>query len=209
MILFSETIHQELIKSANLLFGTLESAFIWEFCGGAFDKASCQRFRISDTEVNAVNFVGSADTTVIEMCALVDFLLDIVSIETYVETASEHLPNLFKSIIAVLNDKVQDLTTLEVTKALQLAKKLLSKVQPAWNAWDMDPATSATSAEKSPTEVGREATESLSPPSDDNHEELGVDALNTKSFDQVPRGHEVLMKECIESYQEFFVTFLG
>ena len=59
------------------------------------------------------------------MCALVDFLLDIVSIETYVETASEHLPNLFKSIVSVLNDKVQDLTTLEVTKALQLAKKLL------------------------------------------------------------------------------------
>ena len=153
---------QELIKSANLLFGTLESAFIWEFCGGAFDKASCQRFRISDTEVDAVNFVGSQDTTVIEMCALVDFLLDIVSIETYVETASEHLPNLFKSIVSVLNDKVQDLTTLEVTKALQLAKKLLSKVQPAWNAWDMDPTAVATSTEKSrETEMGREATESL------------------------------------------------
>ena len=41
---------QELIKSANLLFGTLESAFIWEFCAKAFEKASCQRFRISDTE---------------------------------------------------------------------------------------------------------------------------------------------------------------
>ena len=48
-------------------------------------------------------FIGSEGTTVIEMCALVDFLLDIVSIETYVETASEHLPNLFKSIINVLN----------------------------------------------------------------------------------------------------------
>ena len=81
-----------------------------------------------------------------------------------------------------------------------------SKVQPAWNAWDVDPV--AATAEKSPTEVGREATESLSPPSDDNHEELGVDALNTKSFDHVPRGHEVLMKECIDIYQEFFVTFL-
>ena len=28
-------------------------------------------------------------------------------------------------------------------------------------------------------------------------------------MDQVPRGHEVLMKECIEIYQEFFVTFLS
>ena len=87
---------------------------------------------------DAVNFVGSEDSTVIEMCALVDFLLDIVSIETYVETASEHLPNLFKSVINVLNVKVKDLTTVEVTKALQLAKKLLTKVQPAWNAWDVD-----------------------------------------------------------------------
>ena len=40
--------------------------------------------------------------------------------------------------------------------------------------------------------------------------DLGVDALHTnKTFDQVPRGHEVLMKECIEIYQEFFVTFLS
>ena len=48
------------------------------------------------------------------MCALVDFLLDIVSIETYVETASEHLPNLFKSIVAVLTNKAKDLTPFEV-----------------------------------------------------------------------------------------------
>ena len=75
----------------------MESAFIWDFCGKSFEKASCQRFRINDNEINPVNDVSSQDTTVIEMCALVDFLLDIVSIETYVETASEHLPNLFKS----------------------------------------------------------------------------------------------------------------
>lgn len=189
---------QELIKSANLLFGTLESAYIWEFCGQTFEKASCQRFRISDTEVNAVNYVGSDDTTVIEMCALVDFLLDVVSIETYVETASEHLPQLFKTIIGVLNAKVQDLTTFEVTKALLLAKKILTKVQPAWNAWDVD---------KSAAEVGKEATESLSPPSDDNMEELGLDVA--KTFDKVPRGHEILMKDCIDAYQEFFVTLLA
>lgn len=192
---------QELIKSANLLFGTLESAYIWEFCGKIFEKASCQRFRISDTEVNAVNYVGSEDTTVIEMCALVDFLLDVVSIETYVETASEHLPNLFKSIIGVLNSKVQDLTTFEVTKALLLAKKILTKVQPAWNAWDVDHPVDKSA------EIGKEATESLSPPSDDNMEELGLDVA--KTFEKVPRGHEVLMKDCIDAYQEFFVTLLA
>ena len=140
------------------------------------------------TEVDAVNFVGSQDTTVIEMCALVDFLLDIVSIETYVETASEHLPNLFKSIVSVLNDKVQDLTTLEVTKALQLAKKLLSKVQPAWNAWDMDPTAAATSTEKSrETEMGREATESL---------RLGFCVLNVLSILSSFLSREKLTQKC-------------
>ena len=104
-----------------MLFGSLESAFIWDFCGKSFEKASCQRFRINDNEINPVNDVSSQDTTVIEMCALVDFLLDIVSIETYVETASEHLPNLFKSIFAVLTNKAKDLTRFEVTQALELA----------------------------------------------------------------------------------------
>ena len=47
----------------------------------------------------------------------------------------------------------------------------------------------------------------MSPPSDDNLEEFGVDVA--KSFEKVPRAHEVLMKDCIESYQEFFVTFLS
>ena len=57
----------------------------------------------------------------IEICALVGFLLDIVSIETYVKTASEHLPNLFKSMVAVLTNKAKDLTRFEVTQALELA----------------------------------------------------------------------------------------
>ena len=152
--------------------------------------------------------MASQDTTVIEMCALVDFLLDVVSIETYVETASEHLPNLFKSIVNVLTSKVRDLTAFEITQALNLAKKLLSKVQPAWNAWDGVEASN---------EVGKEATESLSPPSDvaDNTAaaELGVDVLIVaKSFEnkqEVPRdSHEILMRDCIDAYQDFYVTFL-
>mgnify|MGYP001245568543 FL=1 len=203
------TAQQELVKSANLLFGTLESNYIWEFCGQHFAKASCQRFRISDTEEDQVNYIGSQDTTVIEMCALVDFLLDIVSIETYVETTSQHLPHLFKTIINVLNEKIADLTAFETRKSCELAKKLLTKVQPAWNAWDMQ----VDSKTGNTTEVGKEATESLSPPSsgigDDNvqqQEEFGVDAV---AFEKVPQAHEVLMKDCIEGYQDFFVTLLS
>ena len=98
-----------------------------------------------------------------------------------------------------MTNKVQDLTAFEVTQALGLAKKLLSKVQPAWNAWDLETSN----------EMGKEATESLSPPSPpdiDNNAEFGVDVA--KSFEKVPRAHESLMKECIDAYQDFYVTFL-
>jgi hypothetical protein len=199
---------QELMKSANLLFGNLDTSYIWEFCGHKFEKASCQRFRINDTEANAVNYVGSLETTVVEMCALVDFLLDVVSIETYVETASEHLPNLFKSVINVLALKAGDLTAFEIKQALELAKKLLSKVQPAWNAWDVeDNPVSSTRSGLTQMEIGREATESISPPGSEDMDEVGVDLV--RSFEKVPRAHELLMKDCVEAYQDFFVTFLA
>ena len=129
---------QELIKSANMLFGEMDSGYIWDFCGSAFERASAKKYRINDSHTSDVNEIGSDETsTVIEMCAVVDFLLDVISIETYVETHSEHLPALFKKVATVIKDRCEVLTPKEITRALTLAKKLLSKVQPAWNAWDV------------------------------------------------------------------------
>ena len=129
---------QELVKSANMLFGEMDSGYIWAFCGDAFERAAAKKYRINDSHTSDVNEIGSDETsTVIEMCAVVDFLLDVISIETYVETHSEHLPALFKKVATVLKDRCEALTPREITRALALAKKLLSKVQPAWNAWDV------------------------------------------------------------------------
>ena len=129
---------QELVKSANMLFGEMDSGYIWDFCGSAFERASAKKYRINDSHTSDVNEIGSDETsTVIEMCAVVDFLLDVISIETYVETHSEHLPVLFKKVATVIKDRCEALTPREITRALTLAKKLLSKVQPAWNAWDV------------------------------------------------------------------------
>ena len=129
---------QELVKSANMLFGEMDSGYIWAFCGDAFERAAAKKYRINDSHTSDVNEIGSDETsTVIEMCAVVDFLLDVISIETYVETHSEHLPVLFKKVATVVKDRCEALTPREITRALALAKKLLSKVQPAWNAWDV------------------------------------------------------------------------
>jgi len=177
----------ELIKTANLLFETFESSFIWDFCGKVFEKASCLTYRVQDEDEGEVNGVGSSDcSTVVEMCAVIDFLLDIVSIETYVEMAIDHLPHLFKSIVQTLTAKCKNLNPNELTKALKLAKKIMSKVRPPWTAWDIhktgggerrgreagasrsrtvtvssDAAAAAATAAGGHEEVAREATESF------------------------------------------------
>ena len=93
-----------------------------------------------------VNNVGTCESTVVEMCAVTNFLLDIVNIESYPETASDHLPHLFKSIVQTLTAKCKSLKPSELTKSLQLAKKIMSKVRPAWNVWDIPSAANETDA---------------------------------------------------------------
>ena len=136
----------ELIKSANLLFATFESHYIWSFCGDQFEAASENQFRISDYSVVDVNNIGTEESTIVEMCALIEFLLDVVSIETYVETYSEHLPELFKKIMGVACEKCSLLTPIELTKALKLSRRILSKIQPAWNVWDAQDTVPSTGA---------------------------------------------------------------
>ena len=51
---------------------------------------------MSVTVPGAVLAVGTPGTNITEMCKLLTFLLEVVSIETYVETSSEHLPRLFQ-----------------------------------------------------------------------------------------------------------------
>lgn len=65
------------------------------------------------------------------MCALTEFLLDTVSLETYMDTPSEHLPGLFLHIITHLTQYCDALLPQEVARSLQLCAKILSRVQPS------------------------------------------------------------------------------
>ena len=56
---------------------------------------------MSVTPSGAVLPVGTPGTNITEMCKLLTFLLEVVSIETYVETSSEHLPRLFQVRVTV------------------------------------------------------------------------------------------------------------
>lgn len=227
-----DTGKQELIKGANLLFGTFEPHYIWEFCGSTFESASKAEDRINDSH-NEVNNIGKDDPTVIEMCALIDFLLDVVSVETCVEAHSKYIPELFKKVAQVVTSHCDQLSAREVTKALTLAKKLLSRVQPAWNAWDAQESASvppsehmtevssvkSTDEDKATemwTEIGKDVTRHKSP-------ELATEATETmpeSSPDEPPRKmssgaktaihqqHEALMSECASKFEALFVRIL-
>lgn len=68
-----KAISSEIVKTANLLFGVFEPYFIWDFLGRVFEKV-CMLKSCDLRELPAGHDVG--DLTVTELCHLVDFLLD-------------------------------------------------------------------------------------------------------------------------------------
>ncbi|PSN50572.1 hypothetical protein C0J52_14759 [Blattella germanica] len=129
----------ELLKCANLLFSTLEPCYIWIYAGTLFDEA-CERQTTNDEKASPehesslkgeVKPVGSGPPNLLEVCTLSEFLLDTVSLETYMDTPSEHLPGLFLHIITQLTQYCDALLPQEVARSLQLCAKILSRVQPS------------------------------------------------------------------------------
>uniref|UniRef100_A0A4W6E6Z3 DOP1 leucine zipper like protein A n=1 Tax=Lates calcarifer TaxID=8187 RepID=A0A4W6E6Z3_LATCA len=117
----------ELIKTANLLFNSFEPYYMWDYIARWFEE--CCRF----VHINEGRHSGSPDPpelSLVEFCQLVDFLLDIVSLETYIEIQTEHLPQLLLRMVAALTCHLQALGLGELTHCLRLCSKILSKVQP-------------------------------------------------------------------------------
>lgn len=121
----------EVVKSANLLFSTLEPSYVWVHCGYLFEMACLARVKSqTETEDNGVNPVGSGMPNLLEVCVLTEFLLDTVSLDAFMDTPFEHLPGLFYQVINQLSYHTDVLTSKEISKSLDLCAKILSRVQP-------------------------------------------------------------------------------
>ncbi|KAJ8919768.1 hypothetical protein NQ315_006297 [Exocentrus adspersus] len=121
---------QELIKNANLLFNTLQSYYIWSYIEKLYDESVRSVKSCSSRDRVQVNEIGSGAPHILEICILTDFLLDIIPIESYAESTSNILPNLFKKIICTLQVNIVDLNKYEITQSLQLCTRILTKIQP-------------------------------------------------------------------------------
>lgn len=120
-----------MVKSANLLFSTLEPSYVWIHCGHLFEKACQTRARTKhEVEEVVVRPVGSGMPNFMEVCILTEFLLDTVSLDAFIDTPSEHLPGLFYEIINKIMLHIDILSPMEISRSLKLCAKILSKVQP-------------------------------------------------------------------------------
>ncbi|XP_048881412.1 protein dopey-1 isoform X3 [Brienomyrus brachyistius] len=117
----------ELIKTANLLFNSFEPFYMWDYVARWFEDC-CRKTHNSQSDHTG----GSPNQCplLLEFCQLVDFLLDIVSLETYIEIQTEHLPQLLLRMVSALTANLQSLDLGEITHCLRLCSKILSKVQP-------------------------------------------------------------------------------
>ncbi|GFR99122.1 protein dopey-1 [Elysia marginata] len=115
----------ETLKTANLLFGSFEPYFIWDFIGRIFAQVCEQRNKLGGASLK------NDEVSLVELCSLVEFVLDIIALDVYPETTTEHLPDLLHQVISALIPVCDKLSELEVTTALKLCSQLLSRVQPS------------------------------------------------------------------------------
>ncbi|ELU14591.1 hypothetical protein CAPTEDRAFT_134195 [Capitella teleta] len=117
----------EVVKTANLLFGAFEPHYMWDFIGRTFELA-CQE---AGTSRKAKCYTEEKNICINELCILVDFLLDKVSLEVYTETQTEYLPELLRTITQSLCVSCINLRDSEMKNSLQLCSKILSRVLPS------------------------------------------------------------------------------
>ncbi|KAK7479632.1 hypothetical protein BaRGS_00029098 [Batillaria attramentaria] len=121
----------ELVKTANLLFGSFEAYFIWDFIGRLFSSA-CDRAReASRRKMSSVSLESGDVISIKELCHVVEYLLDIMSLDVYPETTTEHLPDLLYQVITAATSCVQAASDTELTAVLSMCSKILSRVQPS------------------------------------------------------------------------------
>ncbi|XP_024216432.1 protein dopey-1 homolog [Halyomorpha halys] len=182
----------DLLKNANLLFGALVPRYLWEYVGQLFSIA-CSQYHgtsLSDKEENPVKRVGSGSPNIIEVCALAEFLLDIVSLETYTETSSEHLPSLFHHLVLQLTEHCDSLSAKQVAHGLKLCAKILTRVQPA-----------IVGSHTSGSAVLDEELDSPQTTADSTSLDEEVPSDNLEKSDSV-------FEQCLRQYERFYVTFI-
>ncbi|KYB28372.1 protein dopey-1 homolog isoform X2 [Tribolium castaneum] len=121
---------QELVKNANLLFNTLQNYYIWSYIEKLYANAVENIKNYKTRDRCQVNEIGAGPPHILEICILTEFLLEVIPIESYAETTSNILPNLFNKIVTTLKMNIEVVNQHEIEHSLLLCTKILTKIQP-------------------------------------------------------------------------------
>lgn len=117
----------EVLKSSNMLLSSLEPFYIWDYARSLFAK--CCQTKSLDTTVTQNGDSFEVRTDILELCMLLEYLLDTLPLETYVDTISEHLPKLFVKLSELLIKHLDQLSIEEIFASLSLCTKIVARIQ--------------------------------------------------------------------------------
>lgn len=172
-----------------------------------------------------------------QVCSIIIFLLDSLSLEIYSDTFSEYLPELFLHIITSLNDHCDTISAVQVSASLKLCLKILSKVRSPvlisqsnsiCDTYENENYTSALPENKiaepgkiiqltgdTTDEKDKKRTKIISSPrgsredSTESKEKTSEPETRIEDGENAPVNEEIAtMEKCLEYYKKFYVTFI-
>ncbi|KAH7947464.1 hypothetical protein HPB52_012193 [Rhipicephalus sanguineus] len=182
----------ELIKTANLLFSSLEPNYLWEYVHKCFQGA-CERASSSAAKVppkakcsegNKVAHVGAGQPSLLEVCVLSEFLLEVISL------VRMNFFSLLQKVAKDLEQYCSSLSPEELNGALLLCSRLLSKVQPT----TMQPHSSGMEPACSPADSHITSRQQTS------------EKLSTSCEEELSLAN--LISSCTSSFQHLFLRFV-
>ncbi|CAH1711783.1 unnamed protein product [Chironomus riparius] len=126
----------EVKKSINSLFGNFDPSYIWKFLGMELKKSCLGETKDESKKLPAMmiqrsaNEVDSGDPSVIELCYLIECLLDMLSLEMFNETTRIYLPEMLFSITKIITQNASRLENDEITASINLCVKIIKHTQP-------------------------------------------------------------------------------
>lgn len=90
-------------------------------------KMACDQCHLTDPK-NPVAAVGSGRPLLLEVCHLLEFLLDVATLDSYKEAPCEYLPILLYDVTQALVLACDRLSMPQLLAALKLCSRILQKV---------------------------------------------------------------------------------
>lgn len=126
-VMYDECIRaqSEFAKLVNVFVNSFEADYIWNIMGDFFVQ-SC----VKSTDYDHSGETVTLEFTVVEMCNVIQSMLDIISIETLVEIQTLHLPKLLHRILLQLAESCDVIAEDDIAACLNMLMVILKHIQP-------------------------------------------------------------------------------